>query len=298
MASTPRPHRFAIPMATRSTDVADLAKCPGAWILKLFHEQDQADATYFELGSALHEGIEVTVREDLDLDQATTLVVGRIEDWLSQIVKTSSRVLESSTRGMDTMLDDATRMMANWFRWVHPDSEKRHPAYSDYHWPPRVEVPFYRTAPGLRYPVWGSIDAIFTAKTQAPGHFAIVDWKSGTSRQRNSDQLHFYTFGSELDVGAAWFHHLDRVQARAVVQEADPYPGDTVVRRRIRAAEDMKDYILTKQRVKFEPSVLCNWCTVREFCPQEGSDKQQNMLDLSRMLKLARPMHDIQKEVA
>lgn len=294
MGSTPRQHRFQIPMATRSTDVAELKKCPGSWLLKHTREAEQSEATYFELGSALHEGIEVTILEDLDLDQALALVTGRIEDWLADLG--DAPVLESSKRGVDTILQDSERMMRSWFKWVHPDSDKRHPTYEDYAWPPRVEVPFQRWAKGLRYPVWGSIDAVFEHKYTAD-HSAIVDWKSGSSRQRDSNQLHFYQFGLERRAAEgvrAWFHHLDRKQGRSVIQEADPYPGDSVVRRRIQAAEDMKTQIVNGGPVPFKPDWYCNYCPVQHVCPKEGVDPSANRATLRRTLKLVKPLREIE----
>lgn len=281
-------------MSTRNTDIGDIQKCPGAWFLKNIHEEDKQEATYFELGSALHEGIETTIAEDLDQDQAVALVVGRIEDWIAGL---DHQPLESSTRGVDTILDDGERMMINWFKWVHPDSDKRHPIYDEYHWPPRVEVPFYRTDTRLAYPVWGSIDAVFTAKSGTDGAFGIADWKSGTSRQRDSNQLHFYMYGSDLDIGRGWYHHLDRQQKRSVIQEAEPYPGDAVIIRRIQATEQVKDRLLDEQVVQFNPDWWCQWCNVRDHCPKETTAQHPSdaMISLRRSLKLARPMETIER---
>ena len=287
-----------MPLATRSTDVADLGKCPGAWLLKLIYEDQKAEASYFALGSALHDGIDITIKEDLSLEQALTIVEGQIEDWLSQIAKTSSqRILESSSRGVDTILDDAQRMMKNWWKFTHPSSPDRLLLYEQYEWPPRTEVAWEREDPETTYPVWGSIDAIFDKKDST--EIAIVDWKSGTSRQRNSDQLHFYQFGYGYMPGdIAWFHHLDRVRKHYVIQDAEPYPGDAAVRQRVLATEAIKQFILEDGRATFNQDWWCGWCSVQEFCPVEGADKAGNLANLERAMVYLRPMEQIEREVA
>jgi hypothetical protein len=283
-------------LATRSTDVADLGKCPGAWLLKLIYEDQQAEASYFALGSALHDGIDTTIKEDLSLAQALALVEGQIEDWIAGL-DPAARILESSSRGVDTILDDAQRMMKNWFTFVHPSSDKRLDVYKQYDWPPRTEVAWEREDPDTTYPVWGSIDAIFDKKDST--EVAIVDWKSGTSRQRNSDQLHFYQFGYGYMPGdLAWFHHLDRVRKHYVIQEAEPYPGDAAVRQRVLATEAIKQSILEDGRATFNQDWYCNYCSVQEFCPVEGADKAGNLVNLERMVQYLRPMEQIEREVA
>lgn len=288
MGATPRSHRYQIPMSTRNSDVQQLAQCPGSWLLKHVHEDEQAEATYFELGSALHEGIEHTIKKDWDLDQALFCVTERIGWWFHQL---DSQPIETSSRGVNSIIDDADRMMRSWFKWVHPDSDKRHPYYDFYNWPPKVEVPFTRTHPDLEYPVWGSIDAIFS---NDGGHMAVVDWKSGTSRQRDSNQLHFYMFGFDAElIEDAWFHHLDRKQKRSVIQEADPYPGDRVVLRRIQQAEREKEQIVGGGPVQFNPDWWCGFCTVAARCPVEGEERVANKKALKRHLQLVRPLVDI-----
>jgi hypothetical protein len=283
-------------MATRSTDVAMMGQCPGRWVLTNFMEQQQAEASFFILGTQLHESIEVAINLDLDEDQTLRHARAGIERELERIAD-AERVIESSKRGFDSMHEDAERMLRNWFKFVHPDSSKRLPIYDEYAWPPRTEVAFILPPQGHSYPVWGSIDAMFF---KGP-NIALADWKSGTSRQRSSDQLHFYEYGlNTLEAGAAWFHHLDKVQARSIIQHADPYPGDDAVRQRILATEAIKDAICNGEYPQFNPDWYCNYCPVQHHCPVEGDvrNREQNMVNLRRMLQLARPMTEIEREVA
>lgn len=267
-----------------------MQQCPGRWVLTCFNEKDQAEASFFILGSQLHETIEVAINLDLDLDQALRHVAAGLDRELERI-KDATRVLESSKRGIDTMHDDAARMLRNWYKFVHPDSPKRHEIYDDYHWPPKTEAPFRVHPWGTKYPIWGSIDAIFSTAHDT-GVGLIVDWKSGTSRQRDSHQLHFYQYGIGLQRSNAAFHHLDRVRKSAVIQMADPYPGDDVVRQRIIATEAIKDGILEDGHVTFNPDWYCNYCPVQQFCPEDGDvrNREANLEALTRQLKLARPM--------
>ena len=304
MGSTPRPHRYAIPMATRSTDVSVMGDCPGRFALTCFYEKEQAEASFFILGSQLHETIEVSIVMDLDLDQALTHARAGIDRELERI-EDAPRKIESSKRGFDSMHDDAARMLRNWYRFVHPDSDKRLEIYDEYQWPPATEVPFHVPAgKGTRYPQWGRIDAAFIPKSHDfADQRALVDWKSGTSKQRTSDQLHFYERGYRLAVAPAvvgiksWFHHLDRVRKGSIIQEADPYPGDDVVRQRILATERVKESILEDGYVNFNPDWYCNYCPVQHVCPADGDvrNREINLTNLSRMLSLSRPMETIER---
>lgn len=298
MGSTPRQHRYQIPLATRSTDISTIAQCPGSWALKLFYEKEQAEASYFHLGSQLHETIEVAINMALDLDWALRHLNAGIDRRL-EVLTAASHVLESSKRGVASMRDDGERMLRQWFKTVHPDSDKRLPIYDEYEWPPRTEVPFSGGG-ATKYPQWGSIDAWFEGKN--PDYSAFVDWKSGTSKQRNSDQLHFYIYGAAVDpeTTGAWFHRLDMKQSRSIIQKADPYPGDDVVRQRILATEAVKDSLVKGKYPKFIPSALCNWCPVQQFCPADGDyrNREENARNLRSMLKLARGMETIEREVA
>jgi len=296
MGSTPRPHRYAIPMATRSTDVSTLAQCEGSWLLKLFYEKEQAEASFFILGSQLHETIEVAIVMDLDLDGAQRHLNAALDRELERVDASGKRRIESSKRGFDTMHEDGERMLGNWFRSVHPDSAKRHPIYDGYEWPPETEVGWRRNA-GTTHPIWGSIDAVFLHKTDL-ARLALVDWKSSTSKQRDSNQLHYYMYGyGHMPNDEAWFHHLDRVRNDAIIQMADPYPGDDVVRQRILDTEAAKQRILEGE-VTFTPDWYCGYCPVQEFCPADGDvrNREDNQRKLDSMVQLARPMVTIERE--
>jgi hypothetical protein len=287
-------------MSTRSTDVSMMQQCPGRWVLSNFYEADQAPASFFMLGTQLHETIEVAINLDLDLDQALAHASAGIDRQL-EALPPGVQVVESSQRGLDTMRDDADRMMRQWFRTVHPDSDKRLEIYDEYEWPPQTEVPFMFSSDlaGTRYPVWGSVDAIFKAKDSV--EHALVDWKSGTSRQRTDDQLHYYMFGlSTLEVQTAWFHHLDKQRKGSIVQEVGPWPGSDAIRQRILATEAIKDEVVAGKYPKFNPDWYCNWCPVQQVCPADGDyrNREENAANLRRMLKLARPMVEIEREVA
>jgi hypothetical protein len=269
-------------------------------------EQQQAEASFFILGSALHTAIENAIVFDMDEDWAlgglNATLNREIERVVDAINKNDVRVIESSKRGFDTMIEDAERMLRNWFKFVHPDSDKRLPIYDGYDWPPRTEVAFMSPAvrAGTAFPVWGSIDAIFYGKEGV----AHVDWKSGASRQRNSDQLHFYAFGMQegnAEGFATWFHHLDKVQARSIIQHADPYPGDDAVRARILATEAIKGAICAGEYPQFNADWYCNYCPVQHYCPVEGDvrNRDANAQNLRSMLRLARPMTELpEREVA
>jgi len=288
MGSTPRPHRFAIPMATRSTDVATLEQCPGKWMLTQFMETQQAEATYFELGSALHETIEATILDDLDLDTALYTMDIRLDAWIEGLEDSGKRVIETTDKTVDTVKDMADRMMRQWFIDVHPDSDKRLPIYDDYQWPPQVEHEFRRDV-GLKYPIWGSVDAIFQHQNLDAG-LAIVDWKSGKGRAKDF-QLHFYEFGLALDVPAVgWFHQLDRKRKSAKIQMMeDDWPGTNEMLGDIAVAESTKQDLLDGW-VEWNQDWWCNYCTVQEFCPVEGQDTEANDKAYIRMLSYAKPM--------
>jgi hypothetical protein len=262
-------------------------QCPGKFVLQNFNEQDQIPAVFFLLGTRLHEAIEVAINMDLDEDWALRHINAAIDRDLEQL-DAAPLILESSKRGVDSMREDATRMLRQWYRTVHPDSRKRLGPYSKMNWPPQTEVEWMRLPDGqFKYPVWGSCDAVFTNQAGEP---VIVDWKSGSSRQRSSDQIHFYMFGYGAREG--WFHHLDRIQERSVIQHADPYPGDEAIVQRIVAVESIKESVVAGSYPRFVPDWHCNWCPVRTVCPADGDvrNRDANADALRRALRLAKPL--------
>jgi hypothetical protein len=277
--------------------VSTMHQCPGKWVLTNFYEADQAEATYFHLGTQLHETIEVSIVMDLDLDGALRHLNAGIDRSL-ETLGNAERVLSSSKRSVDTMRADAERMIRNWFRTVHPDSDKRIGIYNECEWPPPVEFAFMRSDLGTKYPVWGSVDALFRYKNAT--RFLLVDWKSGTSKQRDSKQLDYYRFGIGEPDADAHFHHLDKVQARSVIQGADPYPGDDAVRQRILATEAIKDSIIEGQYPKFNPDWYCGYCPVQHVCPADGDfrNREANAANLRSMLRLAKPLTEIERKAS
>ena len=298
MGNTLRDHRYQIPLATRSTDISTMETCPGRFVLSLYHDHDEAHASFFGLGSALHETIENTILLDWDLKRAIKNVKAKVRTFLAEARRSERRIIETSKRGMDTMLSDAERMIINWFNHVHPDGDDRHPIYDDYMWPPKVEQTFERTAEsaGTQYPVWGSVDSLFTGKVA--NKWMIVDWKSGTQKQRSDFQLNFYRFGLGMAGPDDHFHHLDRVRKNAIVQQADPYPGDPEMARLITETEQIKLGILDGEIPDFTPSFLCPYCPVQEYCPVEGwPSKSWNRLKLRSMVDLAVPLEIVKRKV-
>ena len=277
--------RYQLDLATRSTDVRMVGNCPGSLALKHLGSE-QTPATFLELGTRLHQTIEKSVLEDLDLDAALGWLCRAIDGDVEDLGH-AEYVIESRARTLASMHDDARRLLTAWFDRVHPDSPKRLEIYGSYQWPPRVEVPFLRSAEsaGTKYPVWGTVDALFAA--QHGDGLAVVDWKGGTNRQRDDYQLHHYRFGLDVPDAKAWFHNLDK--PRATIQEAELYPGDPAVRQRIRATEEVKLGILEDGFARFQPSKLCRYCPVADSCPAiaRGREREQKMSDLRRRIRLA-----------
>jgi len=287
MGSTPRAHRFQVPMTTRSTDCSTLEQCAGKYALTLIHEEDQAEASFFVLGLALHEAIEAAIVNDLSFEGAHAMMAGKLHEWVGTLG--DKRVIEGGKRGVDTIHNDAERMLKNWFKFVHPDSDKRLEIYNDYEWPPSTEMYFYD--PNKK--VWGSIDAVFIGK--GTHEWALVDWKSGTQKQKDSNQLHFYTYGGGYGTNInAWFHHLDRVQPRAIIQLADEYPGDSTMEWRVDEAYAVKAQLVSGSMPDFNPDWYCNYCPVQDFCPADGDtrNRDKNRTDLERVLPLFRPLNE------
>lgn len=290
MGDTKRNHIYEIPMATRSTDVSMMNQCAGRWALTLLREPEQADASFFIRGEGLHRAIEIAIKRNVDLDKMKTWIDTWIQQTLEQLG--SRRSIESSRSGFDTMSEDAERMLTNWFRFVHPDSDKRHPLYDDYEWPPRVELPFERSInTGTRYPVWGSIDALFTSKGMTK-HHRIVDWKSNTQKPDSHFQLQFYRFGMGLGNTPANFHMLDRIRQPSIVVEAEDYPGDDFIRKAIHETENVKLRLLDGVIPDFNPDWYCNYCSVQHLCPVDGDprNRKENLRILKRRVKLAVPL--------
>lgn len=298
MGKTPRENLTQLPMPTRSTEAS--TECFGRTVLSYLREDEQADASFFYLGDILHQTIEKSIDKDLSLEAALHMVAVRIDEAHKDIGGAQRVKIESTQRGFESMHQDADRMIRNWFDHVHPDSDKRHPIYDDYEWPPKTEVGFVRRDAGTRYPIWGSVDTIWTPKFSSDvSTRMIVDWKSGVKRPDSDFQLNFYRFGTNDTEATAHYHMLDRVQKRSIVVEADPYPGDAEVRKGISLTERRKEAIVKGYYPKFRPDWYCGYCPVQHICPADGDprNRDKNRRDLERLLKKVEPMEEIPEEV-
>jgi hypothetical protein len=242
-------------------------------------------ATYFGLGSALHETIERTITVNLDLDQALADVEKRIGKWLEEADLT--RVIESSVRTIDSMYGDARRMMHNWFNFAHPWSPKRHPVYEEYQWPPATELPFKSHAG-----TWGSVDTLYYPKKDTTPRL-IVDWKSGARPPKSDFQLNFYRRGLSEEEARAGYHMLDRVRVKSVFLEAAPFTNALPIIANIGRAKTEKERMLAGKMPEFFPGWQCDYCTVRHHCPEKGETPRKNKKALKKHLKLLTPMDDI-----
>lgn len=297
MGRTPRPNLVSLPMPTRSTEAS--TECFGRVVLSYLREDDQADASFFWLGDIIHQVIEDAIKYDRDLTDSLNEAGSMIDEAHKDIGGAQRVKIESTQRGFETMHEDAERMITNWFNHVHPDSDKRHPIYDDYEWPPRTEVPFIREV-GTKYPIWGSVDTIFTPKFESDvSRRMIVDWKSGVKRPDSDFQLNFYRFGTQDTEATAHYHMLDRVQKRSIVVEAEEYPGDDEVLDAIRLTERRKDAIVKGYYPKFRPDWYCGYCPVQHICPADGDprNRDRNRKDLEKLLKKVEKMEEIPEEV-
>ncbi len=156
MGSTPRQHQLQLPMPARSTEVR--AECYGQTVLTYVYEDEQMPASYFVLGKLIHDAIEYAIKRDVDLAYMAT-------SWWdpARFQVPEGDIIEGGGRGWDSMFDDYQRFIAQWFHTVHPDSERRHPFYDDYTWPPEVERRYVRgpKSSGTKYGLWGRLDAVF-----------------------------------------------------------------------------------------------------------------------------------------
>lgn len=297
MGSTPRERTTQIPLPTRSTEAG--TDCYGRIVLSYLRSEDERPASFFILGDVLHRAIEYAINEDADLADTLGFVDATITQELKRVGDTP--IVEGSGRNVASMLDDGERMITNWFSFVHPASKHRHPFYDKYQWPPTTEVTFYNDSLGTRFPVWGSIDAVFEAKAEEAINYdtgsglAIVDWKSGVKRPGSQFQLDYYRFGADKQEAVAAYHMLDRVRTKSIVLEADPFPGETAIRESISVAERAKQATIAGQMPKFSPSWQCGYCTVQHVCPADGDprNRSKNEKQLIRILSKAEAMTEI-----
>jgi hypothetical protein len=296
MGSTPRKHRLVIPLYTRSSDVKTIERCPAQWALSLFHEGEDADASFYVLGDTVHRAIERIVRDDLNLEAASAWGKGFIDASLERLRPIQ---LETTRRGFDTIEEDFFRMLARWWQDVHPRSEKRMEEYQDLVWPPRVEVRIQADVPGLLYPVWGSIDALFQ-NLDNPGQ-TLVDWKTGADPRADQFQFEFYLLagGFDLENTEAWFHHIDCKdrKGKTKLQFIQPFDMEDTIER-IAEVEQLKE---ERDLAQANTGWWCPWCPVAMFCPTDESERyggnaRKLEQDLQRKLKYAKLATTPEKE--
>jgi hypothetical protein len=262
-------------MATRHSDIKAIFSCPGAWTLKALGREERP-ASFFHLGNCVHAGIAASIIEDLSLEDSITHVGNQVEQAIERV--RGQTPLETKTRGIDSMHSDAMMLIENWYRAVHPSSPDRLAEYQDLDWPPKVEIPYLRSAEsaGTQYDLYGTIDAIFEDRD---GALVVVDWKSGTRRQKDSRQLDTYRFGIEAPEARAWYHNLSLARP---IQMADPYPGDRVVRSRVLAVEAINEATIRDRRTSFKPGPLCRFCPMAAHCPVRG-DRATRAVNLEQL---------------
>lgn len=286
MGNTPRTHTLQIPLPIRSTEAS--AECFGRQVLTWVREEDAAPAVFFDLGTLVHEVIEYSIERDWTLDDALAFVDQQHEIMHDHLQ--SNDAISGSVRTLSTLRDDATRMATNWFAHVHPDSDKRHPVYDEYVWPPQTEVRFNGHIDGI--PVWGTIDAIFDHKHTNPPR--IVDWKSNRKRPSDSFQLDFYRLGAQIPEADAHFHMLDRIRKSSIVVEAEPVAYRRTTSR-VRQALANKESVLRGELPEFIPGWYCNYCPVQHICPADGhpDNRLDNKKELVRLLSKVEVLPEI-----
>lgn len=283
---TIRQSRHDLPLATRASEVKQLNDCPMSYALRLVAERDMAEASFFALGEIVHECLAAVVTDDLTEDQAIDFVIERIDARRLSI--DPETVIETTKRTLDSMPEDAIRMVRSYFRWVHPSSTERLPLFDEYRYPPRVEQTYVRTDLGTLAPAYGTLDAVYEAKDPSQPNL-IVDFKGSVRKVSDDFQLQMYRLLSGQPEARAVFVYLDRKQARAMIQDAEPYPGDAAVISKIRMAETIKARIIETARARAAPGRHCGTCTARTVCPiQLGTDA--SMAFVARRLKNLKPV--------
>lgn len=275
---------MTISLATRASDIAAIGRCPGGLVLKMVHPEAQAPTAWYLKGNAVHATIEASVLQDLDLDGAQAFAGAWVDRELEAV---ATPIIETSQVSLLFLRDDVRTLLTNFFQQVHPDSPARLPIYDEYEWPFQPEIRFSRSAEecGTKYPVSGTVDALFTRKG-GDGH-AIVDWKSGSKKIEDTSQPNHYRLGLNQPEAHAWFHHLARVHRDSIIQQADPF-NEGAARQRAIATEAIKDATFIDKRYPlFHPGVLCQTCPMQSVCPARGSrvDRESRAQDLRLRLR-------------
>lgn len=268
---------YQMPMASRSSEMREAEDCRMRLALRFTHPRELAEAVYFQLGTSTHAGI-AKASEGLSLDQALSFVRASNEAWLAEL---DGPVIETQKRQLSTLHDDAERIIRNWFRFCHPTSPEQLDIFKPYGLP-RVEQTCVRDDAG--HVVWGTIDAIY----EAPGlPTLIADWKTGTRKISDPDtlQLQVYRYITGKPDALAVYVHLDRQQARAVIQDAAPYPGDSWVVRKAQFTEMVKQGIIDTGKAYARKQRGCGTCVAAPVCPV-AQDTQAVWADVTKKLRL------------
>lgn len=258
MAETPRNSFHELPMFTRASDLQ--VDCWARWFLSHYETDQLPDAGFYILGTVFHEVIEEAILNDRT--DADTLEIGhnRLDNYLGD----GDNIIWSKKRNADTVHDDLTMLINNWFDDVHPDSAERMPVYRKYQWPPLVEYPIEYHGAG-KHGLFTTPDAIFKHKT---GRFsAVVDWKTGATAKADPIQLQTYSYALRAEgfnIERAWFHHT----AFRKTQEIEWFPPDAYIEERIRDVE------ITKETQLFvpKPDWYCDYCRAQSICPVVGRE--------------------------
>ncbi len=266
------------PRASASAMRDALGGCPLRSLLDKMYETGHRQG-WNVLGTGLHLAIEMTAKNDLDLDQAIEVAKGYVWDTIQEWDEERYTVRYSKGRSLSTLDDDIASMLTAWFEDVHPDSADRLFRYDAHKWPFRPEVELSR--PGFHT----SIDAVFYVKKGSG--VSLVDWKTGTSPKADPIQMHTYqwAWGEFRDppVLGTWFHHLG---GRAMQDVDAYYPGDEYIGHLAESTEVIQSNMTLRLQAK--PHWVCGKADLcphkEERCPACGGSLQQIREDAKLLL--------------
>jgi hypothetical protein len=250
--------------------------CPMDTVLNWLYSDEVAGTVWWVLGSSLHKGIELTILNDLSFEDGLRECILESQILLHANLKvgTIESPVKNRKRDLSTMKSDMKAMFTTWWNAVHPSGADRLHWYDDYSWPPKVEymisLPDEVKRSGAA--LFTEVDAIFEDGPE-DRPVAIVDWKTGSSKTSDPNQLHIYRYGLHQEGGwypegtgptVGWFHHLNENK----IQLVDPYVGDTVVRHWLQATSDYKKAMVENNTIVANPSYLCrNFNNAQPLCP-------------------------------
>lgn len=274
-----------IPLYSRASDIRTMVLnqgCDGQLLLRWLYDGELPDAVWFILGTAAHTAYEQAILEDLDLD--ATLDVAHQDKKMMRLMAKEHGIIESGSkrakRSLDTLDDDLTLVVTNWWQNVMPDGERRYKKLDEYDWPPLVEHNIVVKPRGRAGNLYTQVDAIFRHSEQKFGEETlIVDWKTGSTAKSHESQLHVYAYGGNKEgwrpphqwLVGAFFH-----AAAEKWQWVPDYVGDEVVETWIRRTHQAKIDTLEIGPV-YAPDWWCNYCTSRSVCPVMGDGSNEDI---------------------